>query len=55
MLPNIDYIYTEYYDEEMYKDCAGLEEIKSLLPNYVLEHNWRCNDADGGDVLMRRI
>ena len=55
MLPNIDYIYTEYYDEEMYEGCAGLEEIKSLLPNYILEHNWRCNDADGGDVLMRRV
>lgn len=54
MLSNIDYIYTEYYDEEMYEGCAGLEEIKDLLPNFELQHNWRCNDADGGDVLFKR-
>lgn len=55
MLSKTDYVYTEYYDEEMYKNCAGLEEIQSLLPNYVLEHNWRCGDADGGDVLLKGV
>jgi FkbM family methyltransferase len=55
MLENIDYIYTEYYDEEMYENCAGLEEIKNLLPGFQVVSDWRYNDADGGDVLFRRI
>lgn len=55
MLPNIDFIYTEYYDEEMYENCAGLSEIQELIPDFELIMNWRCNDADGGDALFRRV
>ena len=55
MLPNIDYIYTEYYDEEMYENCAGLQEIKFLLPRFQLVQTWTYNDADGGDALFKRI
>lgn len=55
MLPNIDYIYTEYYDEEMYKTCANLEEIKSILTGFELIENWRFNDSDGGDALFKRV
>ena len=55
MLPNIDFIYTEYYDEEMYKNCPSLEEIKNLLPNFELVENWPFNDADGGDALFKKI
>ena len=55
MLPNIDFIYTEYYDEEMYKNCPSLEEIKNLLPNFKLVQNWPFNDADGGDALFKKI
>ena len=53
-LPNIDYVYTEYYNEEMYKGCAGLEEIKSLLPGFQVVDNWPFNDSDGGDFLFKR-
>ena len=55
MLPNIDYIYTEYYDEEMYENCAGLQEIKFLLPRFQLINTWTYGDADGGDALFKRI
>jgi FkbM family methyltransferase len=55
MLPNIDFIYTEYYDEEMYENCAGLSEIKELLDGFEIMMDWRYNDADGGDVLFRRV
>lgn len=54
MLPNIDYIYTEYYDEEMYKTCASLDEIKSILTGFELVADWRFNDSDGGDALFQR-
>jgi FkbM family methyltransferase len=54
MLSNIDYIYTEYYDEEMYKTCANLEEIKSILTGFELIADWRFNDSDGGDALFKR-
>ena len=53
MIDKIDYIYTEYYDEEMYEGCPGLEEIKSLLPGFELVQTWTYNDADGGDVLFK--
>lgn len=55
MLSNIDFIYTEYYDEEMYENCAGLVEIQELIPGFELIMNWRCNDADGGDALFRNV
>lgn len=55
MLPNIDYIYTEYYNEEMYKSCANLDEIKSILNGFELIADWRFNDSDGGDALFKRI
>ena len=54
MLGKIDYIYTEYYNEEMYEGCPGLEEIKSLLPGYEVVLVWDYNDADGGDVLFKK-
>lgn len=54
MLNNIDYIYTEFYNEEMYEGCAGLEEIKSLLPGFEVLQVWPYNDADGGDVLFKK-
>ena len=44
MLGKIDYIYTEYYNEEMYEGYPGLEEIKSLLPGYEVVHVWGYND-----------
>ena len=53
MIDKIDYIYTEYYDEEMYEGCPGLEEIKSLLPGFELVQTWTYNDADGGDALFK--
>ena len=55
MLQNIDYVYTEFYDEEMYENCAGLEEIKSLLPGFELVQVWGYNDADGGDALFKKV
>jgi FkbM family methyltransferase len=55
MLSNIDYVYTEYYDEEMYKSCADLEEIKKILTGFELIGDWRYSDADGGDALFKRI
>lgn len=55
MIQNIDYIYTEFYDEEMYEECAGLEEIKSFLPGFELIQIWGYNDADGGDVLFKKV
>lgn len=55
MIQNIDYIYTEFYDEEMYEGCAGLEEIKSFLPGFELIQIWGYNDADGGDVLFKKV
>ena len=55
MLSNIDYVYTEYYDEEMYKNCAGLDEIKSLLPGFEILQTWPYNDSDGADVLFKKL
>lgn len=55
MLPHIDYIYTEYYDEEMYKGCVGMDQIKDILTGFELIGDWRFNDSDGGDALFKRI
>lgn len=55
MLKNINYVYTEFYNEEMYSGCVGLEEIKSLLPNFEVINIWSYHDADGGDVLFRNM
>lgn len=55
MFQNIDYIYTEYYNEEMYENCAGLDEIKSMLEGFELINTWGYNDADGGDALFKRV
>jgi len=54
MIYNIDYIMTEYYNEEMYEGCAGLEEIKGMLYGFELKNDWRYNDADGGDALFEK-
>ena len=55
MLKNISFIYTEYYDEEMYENCAGLSEIKEILSEFELTNDWRYGDADGGDALFKKI
>ena len=39
----------------MYKNCAGLDEIKSLLPDFELVQTWPYNDSDGADVLFKKL
>ena len=53
MLGKIDYIYTEYHEEEMYEGATNLQTIKDLLTSYDLEQNWTYNDVEGGDVLFK--
>lgn len=53
MLGKIDYIYTEYHEEEMYEGATNLATVTEYLHAYDLEQNWVYNDVEGGDVLFK--
>lgn len=54
MFDNIDYIYTEYYNQEMYKDQIYLDGIVEILSNnFDLIEIYPFVDCDGGDALFR--
>lgn len=51
---NIDYIYTEYYNEEMYKDQIYLNGIVEMLSeNFDLLATFPFTDCQGGDALFK--
>lgn len=51
---NIDYIYTEYYNEEMYKDQIYLNGIVEMLSeNFDLLATFPFVDCQGGDALFK--
>ena len=51
---NIDYIYTEYYNEEMYKDQIYLNGIVEILSeNFDLLATFPFTDCQGGDALFK--
>ena len=51
---NIDYIYTEYYNEEMYKDQIYLNGIVEMLSaNFDLLVTFPFTDCQGGDALFK--
>ena len=51
---NIDYIYTEYYNEEMYKDQIYLNGIVEMLSeNFDLLATFPFTDCKGGDALFK--
>ena len=51
---NIDYIYTEYYNEEMYKDKIYLNGIVEMLSeNFDLLATFPFTDCQGGDALFK--
>lgn len=53
MKNKIDYIYTEYHEEEMYEGATNLQTIKDLLPDHDLIQDWKYNDVEGGDALFK--
>lgn len=53
MIGKIDYIYTEYHEEEMYVGATNLQTIMNMLPGYDLVQNWTYTDVMGGDVLFK--
>lgn len=53
MIGKIDYIYTEYHEEEMYEGATNLQTITNLLSGYDMVQNWPYNDVEGGDVLFK--
>ena len=36
MIGKIDYVYTEYHEEEMYEGATNLQTVSDLLPGYDL-------------------
>ena len=54
MKSKIDYIYTEYHEEEMYVGATNLQTIKDMLPGHELVSDWKYNDVLGGDALFKR-
>ena len=51
---NIDYIYTEYYNGEMYKDQIYLNGIVEMLSeNFDLLATFPFTDCQGGDALFK--
>jgi len=53
MIGKIDYIYTEYHEEEMYEGATNLQTVTDLLVGYDMEQNWPYNDVEGGDALFK--
>ncbi len=53
MIGKIDYIYTEYHEEEMYEGATNLQTVSDLLPGYDLAQNWPYTDVMGGDALFK--
>jgi len=52
--PNIDYIYTEYYNQEMYKDQIYLDGIIEMLSeSFDLLATFPFIDCAGGDALFK--
>lgn len=47
ILRNVDYIYTEYSNEELYEGQASLKDLQSLLPDFEILVRY------GNDVLFR--
>ena len=52
MIGKIDYVYTEYHEEEMYVGATNLQTVGDLLPGYGMLQNWPYSDVEGGDVLF---
>jgi hypothetical protein len=51
---NIDYIYTEYYNQEMYKDQIYLDGIIEVLSeSFDLLATFPFIDCAGGDALFK--
>ncbi len=53
MIGKIDYVYTEYHEEEMYVGATNLQTVSDLLPGYDLAQNWPYPDVMGGDALFK--
>ena len=53
MIGKIDYIYTEYHEEEMYVGATNLQTVTDMLGGYDLAQNWPYNDVMGGDALFK--
>jgi len=53
MIGKIDYVYTEYHEEEMYEGATNLQTVSDLLPGYDLIQNWQYTDVMGGDALFK--
>lgn len=47
MLPQVDFIYTEYSQQEIYEGQLDLQKILNLLPEFIVERRL------AGDVLLR--
>lgn len=59
MLKNVDYVYTEYYNQDMYENQMYFEDLQKLLSNFTLLANWKYVDyaypeCNGGDALFVR-
>ena len=53
MIGKIDYVYTEYHEEEMYEGATNLQTVTDLLPGYDMAQNWPYPDVMGGDALFK--
>jgi len=58
-LKNIDYVYTEYYNQNMYENQVYFEQLQELLSEFTLIANWKYIDyaypeCNGGDALFVR-
>jgi FkbM family methyltransferase len=58
-LKNIDYVYTEYYNQNMYENQVYFEQLQELLSEFTLIANWKYVDyaypeCNGGDALFVR-
>lgn len=58
-LKNVDYVYTEYYNQDMYENQVYFDELEKLLSNFKLIANWKYVDyaypeCNGGDALFVR-
>jgi len=53
MIGKIDYVYTEYHEEEMYVGATNLQTVTNMLEGYDLAQNWPYTDVMGGDALFK--
>jgi hypothetical protein len=53
MIGKIDYVYTEYHEEEMYVGATNLQTVTDMLEGYDMVQNWPYNDVHGGDALFK--